>query len=162
VRTIQSTRVYSHDKNGTLVDRALAAYEAMTVLREYQVSSYTEPVRVPYEPNLVRRQIGKQRSLRTSAVVPRAERKWLDPRAGAKGLYSLSYEAIYSRGCSIIGYRSGPYSTYAYGKLRQAPDQTTECVSMSTRRQSGQIPDPVSTETGVIQTRLLASFERAQ
>jgi hypothetical protein len=46
VRTMRPTRAYEHDEYLTLVNRALASHEAMTILRNRHVGSYTEPVRI--------------------------------------------------------------------------------------------------------------------
>jgi hypothetical protein len=50
VRTIRPTRSYDHDEYLTLVNRALASHEAMKILRKYHIGSYTEPVRIPGDP----------------------------------------------------------------------------------------------------------------
>lgn len=54
VRTIRPTRAYSHDAVMTLVNRALAYHEAMTLLRKTHVESYTEPKRIPADPEFTR------------------------------------------------------------------------------------------------------------
>jgi len=50
VRTIRPYRSYSHDQVMTLVNRALAYHEAMSILRRSHIESYTEPVIIPADP----------------------------------------------------------------------------------------------------------------
>lgn len=50
VRTMRPTRAYEHDEYLTLVNRALASHEAMTILRNCHIGSYTEPVRISGDP----------------------------------------------------------------------------------------------------------------
>ena len=47
VRTMRPTRVYSHDETMTLINRAMAYSEAMSILRKISIESYTEPVIIP-------------------------------------------------------------------------------------------------------------------
>lgn len=50
VRTIRPIRVYSHDETMTLVNRAMAYHEAISILRRVNIESYTEPVVIPCDP----------------------------------------------------------------------------------------------------------------
>lgn len=50
VRTIRPLRVYVHDDVMTLVNRALAYHEGMSILRSMHIESYTEPVMIPCDP----------------------------------------------------------------------------------------------------------------
>jgi len=50
VRTIRPDRRYDHDQVMTLVNRALAYHEAMSILRQFHIESYTEPVAIPADP----------------------------------------------------------------------------------------------------------------
>jgi hypothetical protein len=50
VRTIRPGRTYDQDQVMTLVNRALAYHESMSVLRTAHIESYTEPVAIPVDP----------------------------------------------------------------------------------------------------------------
>ena len=50
VRTIRPTCIYSHDETMTLINRAMAYHEALSVLRKTSIESYTEPVVIPCDP----------------------------------------------------------------------------------------------------------------
>ncbi len=50
VRTIRPTCIYSHDETMTLINRAMAYHEALSVLRKMSIESYTEPVVIPCDP----------------------------------------------------------------------------------------------------------------
>lgn len=50
VRTIRPYRSYEHDQVMTLVNRALAYHEAVSMLRRFHIESYTEPVTIPADP----------------------------------------------------------------------------------------------------------------
>ncbi len=50
VRTIRPLRTYAHDEVMTLVNRALAYHEAMSIHRRLHIENYTEPVVIPCDP----------------------------------------------------------------------------------------------------------------
>jgi len=50
VRTIRPPRKYGDDQVMTLVNRALAYHEAISILRTTHIQSYTEPVTIPIDP----------------------------------------------------------------------------------------------------------------
>ncbi|GGX95747.1 hypothetical protein GCM10007160_24210 [Litchfieldella qijiaojingensis] len=95
VRTIRPLRVYSHDEIMTLVNRALAYHEALSLLRRMHIESYREPVRIPADEEFTS-------NPREEAVVIVKE------GYGAVGLKDGWSEEELRRGC--IPYRLGRFS----------------------------------------------------
>lgn len=54
VRTIRPSKRYEHDEVMTLVNRALAYHEAMSLLRKLHIESYQEPTIIPCDPEFSR------------------------------------------------------------------------------------------------------------
>lgn len=54
VRTIRPPRIYSHEEIMTLINRAMACHEALSLLRTTSIQSYTEPKLIAGDPEFSR------------------------------------------------------------------------------------------------------------
>jgi len=95
VRTIRPPRIYTHDEITTLINRAMACHEAITILRTMIIKSYTTPTLIPGDPEFTRNP---------------GERAMVIVREGygAVGLKDAWTEEELGRGC--IPYRLGRFT----------------------------------------------------
>ncbi|UUX51599.1 hypothetical protein NUH88_07845 [Nisaea acidiphila] len=106
VRTIRPVHVYSHDEAMTLVNRAMACHEAITILRTANIESYAGPVIIPCDPRFS----GNPGEMATVIV---------REGFGAVGIKDAWTEVEIARGC--IPYRFGRFTYEEMQMLEENP-----------------------------------------